>query len=198
MTFLLGLTGSIGMGKSTTAEMFRQEGIPVWDADAVVHQLYAPGGRAVEMIAQDYPQVIEDGGVSRSKLRNLISTDAEVLRKIEAIVHPIVAAQRADYIAGLESEIVLFDIPLLFEAHYETWLDAVVCVTAPANIQRERVMSRPGMTEEAFKMILSKQMPDAQKRARSDYVIEAVDMDSTREKVRAVIADVRKRIAANA
>lgn len=194
MSFLVGLTGSIGMGKSTTAGMFEDEGIPVWDADRVVHRIYDVGGAAVPLIAMEFPGVIEDGKVSRPKLREVVSGDQDGLKRLEAIVHPIVAADRAKFLDDVTDEIVLFDIPLLFEAGYETWLDAVICVTVPAAVQRSRVLARDGMTQEAFETMLEKQMPDAQKRARSDYVIETVNLEEARASVKRILADIREKL----
>lgn len=195
MSFLLGLTGSIGTGKTTTADMFREEGIPVWDADSVVHRLYAAGGAAVPLIAQEFPAVIEDGAVSRAQLRDVVTRDKDALSRIEAIVHPMVAADRARFLDDIQNDIAVFDIPLLFEAGYDTWLDAVICVTVPAEVQRERVLSRPGITTEAFEAILAKQMPDAQKRARADYVVETLNLDDTRAAVRRIIASIREKLS---
>lgn len=191
MSFLLGLTGSIGMGKSTTAQMFRDEGVPVWDADAVVHSLYGKGGAAVSLFAKDMPKAVVDGEVSRKVLRDLISADPTTLQKIEAIIHPLVAADRAAFLADHPNELVLLDIPLLFETKADLWLDAVIVVTAPADIQRARVLDRGTMTESQFDMILAKQMPDAEKRARADYVIETVSMDAARASVRKLVQHLK-------
>lgn len=191
MSFLLGLTGSIGMGKSTTAQMFRDEGVPVWDADAVVHELYAKGGAAVPVFAAEFPSSVINGEVSRAALRDLIAADPSTLQKIEAIVHPLVAANRADFLADHHEELVLLDIPLLYETRADLWLDAVVVVTAPADIQRARVLDRGTMTEDQFDMILAKQMPDAEKRTRADYIIETVSMDATRAAVRKLVQHMK-------
>lgn len=190
MTHLLGLTGSIGMGKSTTAQMFRDEGIPVWDADAAVHELYAPGGAAVEAIQAAFPDAVVDQAVSREKLKALITADPSVLSQIEAIVHPLVARHRQDFLDAQTSPLVVLDIPLLFETGADAWLSSVLVVTAPAEIQKARVMARPGMTERQFQHLLARQIPDAEKRARADHIIETLTLDGTRRAVRQLIAQI--------
>lgn len=185
--FLLGLTGSIGMGKSTTAAMFAELGIPVWDADAAVHRLYAPGGAAVAPLAQAFPQALREGGIDRAALKQAIAADPAALKRIESIVHPLVAADRAAFVAAATAPIVVLDIPLLFEGGHEAMMDAVLVVTAPPEAQRARVLSRPGMTEAQFDLILSRQMPDAEKRARATHVIETRTPDQTRAAVRALV-----------
>ncbi len=192
MTFRLGLTGSIGMGKSTTARMFAAEGCAVWDADAAVQRLYAPGGGAVEPMRAVLPEAIVDGGVSRDALKWLIGADPSVLSLIEQIVHPLVAADRLAFSAETDTDIAVFDIPLLFENATETLLDAVVCVTAPADVQRARVMERGTMTEAQFDTILAKQMPDSEKRVRADYVIETDTVEHARAQVQSVVRDIRE------
>lgn len=191
MTFLLGLTGSIGMGKSTTAQMFRDEGVPVWDADAVVHKLYAKGGAAVPAIAERFPDAIEDGAVSRDRLKALIVKDPTVLAEVERIVHPLVATDRASFVKDNHNVLVLLDIPLLYETKADLWLDAVVVVTAPHDVQRARVLERGTMTQAQFDIILAKQMPDAEKRDRADYIIETVSMDVARQAVRKLVQHMK-------
>lgn len=190
--FRLGLTGSIGMGKSTTAAMFLEEGIPVWDADAAVHRLYAPGGAAVAPLAALCPVALRDGGIDRAALKDWIATDASALARIEAVVHPLVAADRAAFLDRASSDIVVLDIPLLFEKGSEAEMDATLLVTAPPEVQRARVMARPGMTEAQFATILARQMPDADKRARATHIIETLSVDAARAAVRALIAHLRK------
>ena len=196
MSFVIGLTGSIGMGKSTTAQMFAEEGVAIWDADAAVHRLYAPGGAAVEPMRAANPEVIEDGAVSRPRLKAWIAADPTALKQIERIVHPLVAADRAAFLTETDSDIVLLDIPLLLEGHGRELVDAVVVVSVPAQVQRERVLARGTMDEATFATILSKQMPDAEKRAQADYVIETLTLDGARAGVQSVLADIRSRMNA--
>ncbi|MCB2137714.1 MAG: dephospho-CoA kinase [Rhodobacteraceae bacterium] len=193
--FLLGLTGSIGMGKSTTAAMFAAEGLPVWDADATVHRLYAPGGAAVQPIAALCPGAVRDGAVDRQKLKDWIATDQGAIGRIEAVVHPLVAADRAAFIAKAAetgTDIVVLDVPLLFETGGDRMVDATVVVTAPADVQRARVLARPAMTETQFATILQRQIPDSEKRARATYVIGTETMEGARDAVREVIVRIRK------
>jgi dephospho-CoA kinase len=199
MTFRLGLTGSIGMGKSTTAAMFADEGIPVWDADAAVHRLYEPGQPAASAIAQLFPLVIDpDGRVNRPRLRAVIQVDPSALDRVNAAVHPLVRQDRASFLAAnSDSPIVLLDIPLLYESSLSDACDAVAVVSVPPKVQRERVLAR-GMTEAEFALILSRQMPDADKRARADYVIPTTSLEAARAAVKDVLSDIQRRIAKNA
>ncbi len=190
--FRLGLTGSIGMGKSTTAGFFRDEGIEVWDADAAVHRLYAPGGAAVTPLAALRPAALRDGGIDRSALKDWIAAEPQALTHIETIVHPLVAADRAAFIARSQGDLVVCDIPLLFETGAESRFNATLVVTAPPALQRARVMARPGMTEDGFRLILSRQMPDSEKRARGTHVIETLGLQAVQEAVRALIAYIRR------
>jgi len=192
MTFKLGLTGSIGMGKSTTAQMFAELGIPVWDADAAVHNLYSTGGAAVPAIQELYPQAIEDEEVSRPALKGLILSDENVLGELERIVHPLVAADRQNFIETSVSDIVLLDIPLLFETSGEKHMDAVACVDIDPETQRERVLQRSTMTEEQFEQILNKQLPNDVKCSQSDFVIRTDNLDHTKEQVANIIELIRK------
>lgn len=195
MTFRLGLTGSIGMGKSTTAALFVAAGLPVWDADAAVHRLYGAGGLAVDPLSTLCPRAIEDGSVSRETLKAAIAQDPTLLPRIEAVVHPLVAADRAAFLSGISADIAVLDIPLLFEKSSQHEFDATLLVTAPATVQRSRVLARPGMTEAHFQTILSRQMPDSQKRALATHIVETLDLASTQAYVTALIAHIRGRHA---
>lgn len=199
MSFRLGMTGSIGMGKSTTAAMFAEAGIPVWDADAAVHRLYGPGKAAALAVSRLFPAAMaSDGSVDRSTLREIIARDPKALDLLNSTVHPLVAEDRAGFLREHAGErIVLLDIPLLFEAGARESCDAVVVVTAPPEVQRARVLSR-GMDETTFDLILSRQMPDAEKRARADYIIPTTSLDTARAAVKDVLADIDRRIAEDA
>ena len=192
MSFRLGLTGSIGMGKSTTAALFAQQGCAIWDADAAVHRLYAPGGAAVAPMAALFPEAVSDSAVSRDALKAIIGRDPQALKQIEQVVHPLLATDRANFVAHAKSDILVFDIPLLFETGGNARMDAVVVVSAPADIQRQRVLQRGTMTEAQFQAILAKQMPDAEKRARANFVIETDTLDHARQQVEAVVQHIRK------
>lgn len=194
--FVLGLTGSIGMGKSTTARMFADEGIPVWDADATVHRLYQPGQPAARIVASLFPQAMDaDGRVNRPRLRALINVDASVLDRLNAAVHPLVAQDRDRFLAQSDAPIVLLDVPLLYEIGLDTSCDAVAVVSAPAEVQRDRVLMR-GMTEAEFQLLLARQLPDAEKRARADYIIPTTGLEAARQAVKDVLADIRRTLDA--
>jgi dephospho-CoA kinase len=190
--FRLGLTGSIGMGKTTTAAMFTQNGVPVWDADAAVHRLYGPGGAAIAPISALCPKAVTTAGVDRPALKDWITTDPSALALLEGIVHPLVAADRDSFLASATHDIVVLDIPLLFEKGTEAQMDATLLCTAPAALQRARVMARGTMTESQLETILARQMPDAEKRARATHIVETLSLDSTRAYVRALIAHIRE------
>ncbi|MFC3226066.1 dephospho-CoA kinase [Marinibaculum pumilum] len=193
----LGLTGSIGMGKSTVAAMFRDLGVPVFDADAAVHALYARGGAAVAPMQEAFPDAVVDGAVDRQRLAPLVLGDAAALKRLEGIVHPLVGQMRQRFLAEAEAAgapFVVLDIPLLFETGGEKNVDASAVVSAPAEAQRERVLARPGMTEEKFDSILAKQVPDAEKRERADFVIPTgSSLEETRDHVSRVAAAMRRR-----
>lgn len=188
---IIALTGSIGMGKTTTAAMFAEAGVPVWDADAAVHRLYAPGGAAVEPIRALHPDAVVDGTVDRAALKAWIAADPEALSRINAAVHPLVAADRARFLATTEADLVVLDIPLLFETGADAEADLVVTVSAPPEVQRARVLGRGLMDEATFATILARQMPDAEKRKRADVVIETRTLDQARAAVQKVIDRAR-------
>jgi dephospho-CoA kinase len=194
-----GLTGSIGMGKSTVAAMFAHEGAAVWDADAAVRRLYAPGGEGARAVAERFPGAIGPEGVDREKLSMFVLDDAAALADLEALIHPLVGADRGAFIdaaARAGADVVVLDIPLLFEKGSEKFFDAVIAVSAPAGVQRARVLARPGMTEKKFRRLLMKQTPDAEKRRRADYVIDTgATINETRARVAGVMAALRERAA---
>lgn len=194
--FRLGLTGSIGMGKSTTAAMFAAEGLAVWDADAAVHRLYGPGGAAVAPIAALCPGAQTSQGLDRMALKDWIASDPSVLGHLESIVHPLVAADRDTFVATARGDIVVLDIPLLFEKGTETQMNATLLCTAPAALQKARVLARGTMSESQLETILARQMPDAEKRARATHIVETLSLDSTRAYVRALIAHIRETLDA--
>lgn len=194
--FRLGLTGSIGMGKSTTAGFFAAADVPVWDADAAVHRLYAPGGAATAAICAHWPGVgAPDGSVDRTALKSIVTADPAALHRLESLVHPLVARDRAHFIAAHPATLVVLDIPLLFETGADAAMDATLLVTAPPALQRVRVLARPGMTEAALAAILARQMPDADKRARATHIIETLGIDAARAAVHALIAHLESRHA---
>jgi dephospho-CoA kinase len=197
---VLGLTGSIGMGKSTTARMFSEAGVPVHDSDETVHRLYA--GKAAPLIEEEFPGTVVDGVVDRAKLAAAILGDTGALKtgalkKVEAIVHPLVREDEKTFLAEQRKAgacLVVLDIPLLFEVKAADRVDKVVVVTAPSGIQRERVLARPGMSEEKFRAILAKQMPDEEKRRLADYVIDTgAGMEAAEKAVRSIIGDLTGR-----
>lgn len=195
----VGLTGSIGMGKSTALAMFAAEGAAVWNADDAVHRLYAKDGAGVGAVGARFPSSIRGGAVDREALSRLVLDDAAALADLEAIIHPLVSADRAaflDQAAREGAELAVLDIPLLFEKSYEKYFDAVVVVSAPPDVQKARVLARPGMTDRKFRSILMKQTPDAEKRRRADHVINTgVPLEQTREQVRAVVAALKRRFS---
>jgi dephospho-CoA kinase len=190
MTLVLGLTGSIGMGKSTVAQMFAEEGVPVFDADAAVHHLQGPDGALVDAIEAHFPGTTGPDGVNRSALAERVLGEPEKLRRLEALVHPAVAKARRDFLAAhAAAPVVVLDIPLLFETGGANSVDKVAVVSAAPAVQRERTLARPGMTPEKFGKILARQLPDAEKRARADFVIPTDgSLDETRASVRRILA----------
>ncbi|MBE9475870.1 MAG: dephospho-CoA kinase [Proteobacteria bacterium] len=188
--YVLGLTGSIGMGKTTTAEMFRDAGIAVWDADAAVHELYTSHEATISGIAEIVPAAVGPTGVSREILRNFLQADKDLFSKLEKIVHPAIRMHRdafLDKCRELDLKLAVVDIPLLYETGAEKWLDGVLVVTIDAVTQRDRVMGRKGMTMDTFKMLMDKQLPDCEKRKRADFVIETKTLDHVRSEVNSLI-----------
>ena len=189
--FRLGLTGSIGMGKSTTAAFFADQGLPVWDADAAVHRLYAAGGAAIPVLAPHFPEAITPAGIDRTALKSRIAADPAALSLLESLIHPLVTADRDAFLTAATADIVIFDIPLLFEKGTQDQMHATLLVTAPAALQRARVLARPGMTDAQFRILLARQMPDAQKRALATHIVETLALDATRAYVASLIAHIR-------
>lgn len=186
---VLGLTGSIGMGKSTVATMFRELGVPVFDADAAVHELQGPDGALLPAIEAAFPGTTGPGGVERQKLGAAVFGNKDALSRLEGIVHPAVAAMREQFVSGHgASPLIVFDIPLLYEKGGHRGLGAVAVVSAPAETQRERVLARPGMTKDRFEQILGLQVPDAEKRARADFIIDTgTSLAETRDQVERIV-----------
>ena len=194
---VVGLTGSIGMGKSATLAAFADLGVPIWDADAAVHRLYGPGGAGVAPVRALAPDAVGTQGVDRAKLRAAILADPALLKRVEAAIHPLVATDRDAFLAEARAggaALAVCDIPLLYETRADAWLDRVVVVSAPAEIQRARVLARPGMTVEAFEAILARQTPDADKRVRADYIVDTgQSKDYARAQVATILAGLRER-----
>ncbi|MFM9152197.1 MAG: dephospho-CoA kinase [Methylocystis sp.] len=185
----IGLTGSIGMGKSTTAQLFRDEGIAVFDSDAIVHELYQ--GTAVEPIAQSFPQVLENGVINRAKLADIVLKNPQALKQVEEIVHPLVWSERDKFFKAnqeIGANLVVYDIPLLFEKGVDSSVDVIVVVSATSETQKARVLARPGMTVEKFEALKSKQMSDLEKRARADFIIDtSLGLESARQQVHQIL-----------
>ena len=190
--FVIGLTGSIGMGKTTTAEMFRERGADVWDADAAVDRLYAQGGAAVEKIRGLFPDAVRGDAVDRTVLRKKIAENPDTLRQLEQAVHPLVAEDRERFLKTSGADIVVLDIPLLFETGADDLADMTVVVSVSPDIQRKRVLDRGEMNEAQFREILSRQMPDAEKRRRADFVIPTVSLEETRKIVQELVKSIRE------
>ena len=192
--FILCLTGSLGMGKSRTASFFAEQGVPVYDSDAAVHALYA--GEAAPMIESAFPGTTSDGQVDRAKLAARVVGDGAAFAKLEAIVHPLVAKARDAFITEAQARgapVILLDVPLLFETGGERHCDAVVVVSAPLDMQRSRAFERPGMTEEKFAALVGKQIPDAEKRRRADFIVDtSQSFDHAREQVRDILQAIAK------
>ena len=195
--FLIGLTGSIGMGKSETAKLFARLGIPVYDSDAAVHRLYEPGGAAVKKIAEAFPGTVREGRVDRAALSRQLAGDDVAFKRLESIVHPLVAEENRKFLAKAiadGADMVVQDIPLLFETGGHARMDAVVVVSAPAELQRKRVLQRPGMTAEKLDQILSRQMSDEEKRAKTHFVVETdKGLEHAFEQVKSIVATLKAR-----
>lgn len=193
---IIGLTGSIGMGKSTVAAMFAEQGAPAFNSDDAVHALYAPGGAAVAPVGEAFPGVVRDGAIDRTALSAQVVNNDEAIARLERIVHPLVRTAQAEFLQASRdagAHAVVLDIPLLFESGGAASVDKVVVVSAPADLQRARVLARAGMTEQKFEALLARQLPDAEKRARADFVIDTGgDFDATRAQVRAVLDALRE------
>ena len=195
--YLIGLTGSIGMGKTQTAALFEQEGVPRYDADAAVHALYEVGGAAVEPIGEMFPEAVRDGAVDRAVLGQIVLKDSAKLAALEKAVHPLAGATQVDFLSAqiaAGATHVLLDIPLLFETGGHEFVDCVVVVSAPPEIQRARVLARPGMTEEKFEDILTKQVADSDKRAAADFIVDSsVSVADAHRQVKEILAELRDR-----
>ncbi|MGC6534726.1 MAG: dephospho-CoA kinase [Parvibaculales bacterium] len=195
--YLIGLTGSIGMGKSLTASLFAEEGVPVYDADAAVHALYAKGGAAVAPIGALVPQAVVDGAVDRAILGQHVLKDADKLKQLEAIVYPLAGASQSSFLQDAMAKgaaQAVLDIPLLFETGGDGFVDCTVVVSAPYELQKQRVLARPGMSEERLADILAKQMPDADKRQQADFIVDSsVSVEDAHRQVRAILQAVRGR-----
>lgn len=191
---IIGLTGSIGMGKSTVAQMFEDEGVPVYDADAEVHKLQGPSGALVDAIEQRFPGTTDANGVNRAELGKRVLGKPEELSALEAIVHPVLGGQRKAFLARhANADMLVFDIPLLFEKGGSTEVDVIIVVSAGPDIQKERVLSRAGMTLEKFEKILALQLPDSEKRARADHIIDTGQtLEETRADVKRLVTKLRR------
>ena len=192
---IIGLTGSIGMGKSTTAQMFREEGCPVFDADAAVHDLYAKGGKAVPIIRSVFPDAIKDGAVDRGVLGKHMRADPLQLKVLESFIHPLVCEARTEFFdENRDADIVIMDVPLLFETGLDKAVHHIVVVTAPYEVQRERVLARDGMTPELFDSLLARQTPDEEKRKRAHaLVFSDKGLDNAREQVQTILRELRSK-----
>jgi dephospho-CoA kinase len=190
----LGLTGSLAMGKSTTARLFAEAGAVVYDADAAVHALYAAGGGGAEALAPEFPEAVQAGAVDRPALARRLKADPTALKRLERIVHPLLAARRDAMLAAAEAggaAVAVLDIPLLFEVGSQDQVDAVVVVTAPPEVQRARALARPGMDAETFALLSGRQLPDAEKRARADFLVQTGEgLEIARREVQAIMAAV--------
>ncbi|HEX4370739.1 MAG TPA: dephospho-CoA kinase [Rhizomicrobium sp.] len=193
--YVIGLTGGIGMGKSETAKLFAAEGVAVHDSDAAIARLYGKGGAAVQAIAKAFPGTVKDGAVDRAALSARVVNDPAALARLEALVHPLVQQDRKDFLENATAPIILFDIPLLFEIGAEREMDAVVVASAPEQVRRARVLTRPGMTAEKFEALKARQLDDAKKRQQAHYVVMTdKGLEHAREQVKMILADIRNKL----
>ena len=197
--YVIGLTGSLAMGKSETAKLFAVEGAAVHDADAVIHKLYGRNGAAVPLIAKAFPGAVKNGAVDRAALSALVASDPKALARLEALVHPLVAAERDAFLRNAASKgipIVVLDIPLLFETGAEAGMDALVVVSAPADVQRARALARPGMTAEKFETLLARQLPDVDKRAKAHFVVVTdKGLEHARGQVQMILSQIGRKLS---
>ncbi len=197
--YVIGLTGSIGMGKTETAKLFAAEGIPVHDSDAAIARLYGKGGAAVDAIVQEFPDAVKEGAVDRGRLSALVVQDPSALGRLEKLVHPLAAAERRNFVESAKAPIIVLDVPLLFETGADAEVDAIVVVSAPEPVQRARVLARPGMTVEKFEALKARQIGDAEKRQQAHYVVMTdKGLDHAREQVKMILADIREKLAKHA
>lgn len=197
--YVIGLTGSIGMGKTETAKLFAAEGIPVHDSDAAIARLYGKGGAAVDAIAGEFPDAVKGGVVDRGRLSALVVRDPSALGRLEKLVHPLAAVERRSFVKSAKAPIIVLDVPLLFETGADSEVDAVVVVSAPEHVQQARVLARPGMTAEKFEALKSRQSSDAEKRQQAHYVVMTdKGLDHAREQVKMILADIREKLAKHA
>lgn len=195
MTYKIGLTGSIGMGKSTTAGLFEKHGCEIWDADAAVHRMYGVGGAAVGRISDAFPEAVVDGAVSRPALKQHLKANPDALALLNQIVHPLLVDDRAEFLSAAASDIVVFDVPLLFETGLNDTMDCTICVSVSPEIQKNRVMARGTMTLEQFDFILAQQMPNTEKTARADFVVCTETLEGAEAQVVEILAKIREGFA---
>jgi dephospho-CoA kinase len=197
--YVIGLTGSIGMGKTETARLFAAEGIPVHDSDAAIARLYGKGGAAVDAIAREFPGAVKEGVVDRERLSALVVQDPSALGRLEKLVHPLATAERRKFVESAKAPIIVLDVPLLFETGADTEVDAIVVVSAPEHVQRARVLARPGMTAEKFEALKSRQTSDAEKRQQAHYVVMTdKGLDHAREQVKMILGDILQKLVKHA
>lgn len=192
MTYRIGVTGSMGMGKSVVSQMFAEEGCDLWDADAAVHRLYSKGGAAVDPVGEAFPGVVVDGEVSRDRLRETVHRSADAIERLEGIVHGLVAQDRAAFLAGTNADIAVLEVPLLLETGLEREMDMVLCVTVAPEVQMRRLLDRGTMSADQLGSMLKRQMPDSEKRRRADRVIVSDTLENARRQVRDILDEIRE------